>query len=72
MKRSPEPYEEILLRFAQIHVDIRRLENMVVQRINKGGVSWERIGEVVDMTDEGARRHYTKADGPRRRKKTKT
>jgi hypothetical protein len=65
-----EPYEQLLLMFWELHHDLRRVENAAAQFINQTGVSWDKIGEVVGLTDEGARKHYTvdePGSRPRRR-----
>jgi len=73
--KGHEPYEQILLMIEKLYRDVRRLEVAVGGFINQTGVSWERIGEAVNISDEGARRRYTKLDDPesrprRGRKKT--
>lgn len=67
-----EPYEQILLMFEKLHHDLRRTENAVVQQLNRSGVTWDKIGEAVGMTDEGARRRYTKDGAFKRRRRKKT
>lgn len=62
-----EPYAQILLMIERLYRDVERLEVAVGGFINETGVTWDRIGEVVGLTDEGARKRYTKGDGTYRR-----
>lgn len=71
VKKGQESYEQVLLMFEKLHHDVRRLENIVVQYLNQTGVTWDKIGEVMNMSDEGARRRYTKADTDQRRRRRK-
>lgn len=71
--RGREPHEQILLMVEKLYRDVRRLEVAVGGYINQNGVTWDQIGEAVGLTDEGARKRYTKIndDGPRPRRSRK-
>lgn len=71
--RNGPSYAAILFMIEKLYRDIRRLEVAVGSYIKDcSGETWEQIGDVVGISDEGARKRYTKVDGddgrPRRGK----